>query len=381
MVYHSAMLALFGECKQCEAHTSVTCWSMEYLSVLAVHVCLILCNSHYHTNSPEAFLPGWDIRCHLRLIQCPVAISQHVVWWTLKMLMLECNFLPSLSVNNCEMKMQFWTLIWFSNSHFPLTGEPFKYDPTFNGPIKNRSCTDVICCILFIIFFVAFIIVGIWGQSMLQDAMTHLQHLSLLLFIHHWIYWEFLHCISIIWVGSVHSLLHFIRNWLFTSVRPVIIIPWFKAHWKCNIPWNTELLHIINASRMKDSPFYNVVNEMFNPPGINSVDRCPWHFNHHTNDLWSISLSFLLLFMSESLGNKLFYPSIFYPKLLSVLSLFVLSINWTNVVLTFLSAFAMGDPRILLYPSDSEGNICGYGDYEWVTWMKKSTLETDIQWL
>ncbi|XP_078073429.1 choline transporter-like protein 4 [Mustelus asterias] len=40
-------------------------------------------------------------------------------------------------------------------------GEPVKYDPTFNGPIKNRSCTDIICCALFMVFIVGYIIVGI----------------------------------------------------------------------------------------------------------------------------------------------------------------------------------------------------------------------------
>ncbi|XP_078422706.1 choline transporter-like protein 4 [Cetorhinus maximus] len=40
-------------------------------------------------------------------------------------------------------------------------GEPAKYDPTFNGPIKNRSCTDIICCALFMLFIVGYMIVGI----------------------------------------------------------------------------------------------------------------------------------------------------------------------------------------------------------------------------
>ncbi|XP_013392467.1 choline transporter-like protein 2 isoform X2 [Lingula anatina] len=44
-------------------------------------------------------------------------------------------------------------------------GEPAKFDPTFNGPIKNRGCTDVICCILFIIFFLGMGVVGYWGYK------------------------------------------------------------------------------------------------------------------------------------------------------------------------------------------------------------------------
>ncbi|XP_055716939.1 choline transporter-like 2 isoform X2 [Phlebotomus papatasi] len=36
-------------------------------------------------------------------------------------------------------------------------GEPMKYDPNFKGPLKNRSCTDVICLLLFVFFLVG------WG--------------------------------------------------------------------------------------------------------------------------------------------------------------------------------------------------------------------------
>uniref|UniRef100_A0A2K5QDW3 Choline transporter-like protein n=1 Tax=Cebus imitator TaxID=2715852 RepID=A0A2K5QDW3_CEBIM len=40
-------------------------------------------------------------------------------------------------------------------------GKPVKYDPSFRGPIKNRSCTDVICCVLFLLFILGYIVVGI----------------------------------------------------------------------------------------------------------------------------------------------------------------------------------------------------------------------------
>ncbi|XP_073941370.1 choline transporter-like 2 isoform X2 [Choristoneura fumiferana] len=36
-------------------------------------------------------------------------------------------------------------------------GEPLRYDPDFNGPIRNRSCTDIIWLIIFIVFL------GVWG--------------------------------------------------------------------------------------------------------------------------------------------------------------------------------------------------------------------------
>ncbi|KAM9784405.1 choline transporter-like protein 2 isoform X1 [Syngnathus typhle] len=46
-------------------------------------------------------------------------------------------------------------------------GEPRKYDPTFKGPLQKRSCTDIVCCILFIVAIVCYIGVGIlaWSQG------------------------------------------------------------------------------------------------------------------------------------------------------------------------------------------------------------------------
>uniref|UniRef100_A0A3P9PDY4 Choline transporter-like protein n=1 Tax=Poecilia reticulata TaxID=8081 RepID=A0A3P9PDY4_POERE len=46
-------------------------------------------------------------------------------------------------------------------------GEPFKHDSSFKGPIQNRSCTDIACCILFIIAILGYIAVGIlaWSQG------------------------------------------------------------------------------------------------------------------------------------------------------------------------------------------------------------------------
>uniref|UniRef100_A0A3B3VUW7 Choline transporter-like protein n=2 Tax=Poecilia TaxID=8080 RepID=A0A3B3VUW7_9TELE len=40
-------------------------------------------------------------------------------------------------------------------------GEPAQFDPTFNGPIKKRGCTDIICCILFMVVILGYIGVGI----------------------------------------------------------------------------------------------------------------------------------------------------------------------------------------------------------------------------
>ncbi|XP_047213576.1 choline transporter-like protein 2 isoform X1 [Girardinichthys multiradiatus] len=46
-------------------------------------------------------------------------------------------------------------------------GDPRKYDSSFKGPIHNRGCTDIICCILFIIAVLGYIAVGIlaWSQG------------------------------------------------------------------------------------------------------------------------------------------------------------------------------------------------------------------------
>ncbi|CAH3185951.1 unnamed protein product [Porites evermanni] len=42
-------------------------------------------------------------------------------------------------------------------------GKPKPFDPTFNGPIKNRSCTDIICCILFVLYIVGMVALGIFA--------------------------------------------------------------------------------------------------------------------------------------------------------------------------------------------------------------------------
>lgn len=40
-------------------------------------------------------------------------------------------------------------------------GEPRQFDPSFKGPILKRSCTDIICCILFLLVVLGYIVVGI----------------------------------------------------------------------------------------------------------------------------------------------------------------------------------------------------------------------------
>uniref|UniRef100_UPI0037E94B07 choline transporter-like protein 2 isoform X2 n=1 Tax=Semicossyphus pulcher TaxID=241346 RepID=UPI0037E94B07 len=46
-------------------------------------------------------------------------------------------------------------------------GDSRKFDPNFKGPIHNRGCTDIFCCILFIIALLGYFAVGIlaWSQG------------------------------------------------------------------------------------------------------------------------------------------------------------------------------------------------------------------------
>ncbi|TRY92366.1 hypothetical protein DNTS_014100 [Danionella cerebrum] len=46
-------------------------------------------------------------------------------------------------------------------------GDPRTFDPTFKGPIYNRGCTDIICCIFFILALLGYFAVGIlaWSQG------------------------------------------------------------------------------------------------------------------------------------------------------------------------------------------------------------------------
>uniref|UniRef100_A0A8D0AP27 Choline transporter-like protein n=1 Tax=Sander lucioperca TaxID=283035 RepID=A0A8D0AP27_SANLU len=53
-----------------------------------------------------------------------------------------------------------------------FVGEPRKFDPTFKGPIQNRGCTDIVCCILFIIAILAYIAVGILGKEPIKPTNT-----------------------------------------------------------------------------------------------------------------------------------------------------------------------------------------------------------------
>ncbi|KAM8972489.1 choline transporter-like protein 2 [Pelodytes ibericus] len=47
------------------------------------------------------------------------------------------------------------------DNYYGKHGEPRKYDPNFKGPIHNRSCTDILCCILIVLAIIAYVAVGI----------------------------------------------------------------------------------------------------------------------------------------------------------------------------------------------------------------------------
>ncbi|XP_077412645.1 choline transporter-like protein 5-A isoform X2 [Vanacampus margaritifer] len=43
----------------------------------------------------------------------------------------------------------------------PFYGEPHKFDPFFRGPVHKRSCTDVLCCWIFILAILSYVALGI----------------------------------------------------------------------------------------------------------------------------------------------------------------------------------------------------------------------------
>ncbi|XP_073659354.1 choline transporter-like protein 2 isoform X2 [Tursiops truncatus] len=50
---------------------------------------------------------------------------------------------------------------WWMDLPHGTDGTPQKYDPTFKGPIYNRGCTDVICCVFLLLAIVGYVAVGI----------------------------------------------------------------------------------------------------------------------------------------------------------------------------------------------------------------------------
>ncbi|XP_060092713.1 choline transporter-like protein 2 isoform X2 [Heteronotia binoei] len=52
-------------------------------------------------------------------------------------------------------------------NYYGKHGTPQKYDPTFKGPIYDRGCTDIICCILLMVAVAGYVAVGVvaWSQG------------------------------------------------------------------------------------------------------------------------------------------------------------------------------------------------------------------------
>ncbi|XP_041370892.1 choline transporter-like protein 2 [Gigantopelta aegis] len=44
-------------------------------------------------------------------------------------------------------------------------GKPRHYDPNFSGPVEKRSCTDIICCILFLVFVTGMVIISVLAYA------------------------------------------------------------------------------------------------------------------------------------------------------------------------------------------------------------------------
>ena len=42
-------------------------------------------------------------------------------------------------------------------------GKPYAFEPDFSGPIKKRSCTDVLCLVLFLAFLGGWAFVAAFG--------------------------------------------------------------------------------------------------------------------------------------------------------------------------------------------------------------------------
>ncbi|KAF5306741.1 hypothetical protein FQA39_LY01499 [Lamprigera yunnana] len=58
-------------------------------------------------------------------------------------------------------------------SHDPKDyGDPLLYDPDFNGPLKRRSCTDIICLLLLLVFIGCWIGIGLY--AFIQGDINHL---------------------------------------------------------------------------------------------------------------------------------------------------------------------------------------------------------------
>lgn len=73
----------------------------------------------------------------------------------------DMNIINETKGNNCSIRR----LIIFAVRNFQMfAAEVPQYDPDFEGPRRDRSCTDVFWLLLFIIFLGLWAVVGIYGK-------------------------------------------------------------------------------------------------------------------------------------------------------------------------------------------------------------------------
>lgn len=75
----------------------------------------------------------------------------------------------------------------FGFVYLPL-GEALKYDKNFKGPLSKRSCTDVLCLLLFVAFLVSWGFIGQYGKFFQLPQRTTLHSLANMFFFyfHSW---------------------------------------------------------------------------------------------------------------------------------------------------------------------------------------------------
>lgn len=67
-----------------------------------------------------------------------------------------------------KIKMPFVKL----NQLMLVPGEPIRYEPDFSGPVRNRSCTDILWLIVFILFLGLWGYVGFYSKLILMYTLT-----------------------------------------------------------------------------------------------------------------------------------------------------------------------------------------------------------------
>uniref|UniRef100_A0A671XPZ3 Choline transporter-like protein n=1 Tax=Sparus aurata TaxID=8175 RepID=A0A671XPZ3_SPAAU len=87
-----------------------------------------------------------------------------------------------------------------------------KFDPNFKGPIHNRGCTDILCCILFILALLGYFAVGILGK--IDPPLKQYVLILVLLCILYIFFYLFKSmkiktcCTSPLWYNMVYSCIH-----------------------------------------------------------------------------------------------------------------------------------------------------------------------------